>query len=169
MPTKKGQRAARRPQQDDRFDLQAAGTIDMVCAGVRYTCRRPTIGEQRELAEAIEAAAAMEREVLAAAQNPEANTTRHTDDDVNHAVLDWWRLVVHLLAPEGAELPADDDDLPPWLQHRSLISEVKAHWLSVPWAPGGSPTQRAEAESLALVKQLQPLLQAAASVPQPNS
>lgn len=179
-PAKKATRAAAsaRARMEDLFQLLPSGAIRIQAGGTRYDLVRPTIGEQRRFSEGLDELVRLERR--SQGRDPETNDPppegwtpgpdTPTREEVNHALLNWWRDVVVTLG-NGAALPDDDDELPPWLQQGTLVAEVRQHWLTVPWAPGSSPTERQAAEA----KQLQPLLDtlapllAAAQAQQPTS
>lgn len=122
---------------EDRFDASTSGTIKATIAGKRYTLRRPTLGENRRWVEHLTEL----QEQQAAAR--EANT--YEPAEFEHALFDYWRDVFRTLdtSKEAGELPDDDDALPPWFLAPELIVEVRQHWSSVPWGPGGSPSQKA--------------------------
>ena len=165
-------RANARPARgEDKFELLRSGGFDITANGTRYRCGRPTIGEQRRFVEQLLEVQRAER--LSMGRDPDTNEAMPADwepdedtptaDDVNHLVLDWWRLVVSTLSDGGA-LPNDDDELPAWLLHRDLIAEVRQQWLTIPWVPGGSPEDRAAAElkaAEATLAKLGPILAAA--------
>lgn len=144
-------RATARPKGEDRVDFKPSGTIVLSIAGVDYRLRRPLIGEQRRAFEGVEEVAAAERaEKEAAAAEERPVSTAVTDA----LLLDWWRTVV-LELTDGTALPADDDDdLPVWLTSRELLNETRKHWLTVPWGPGGSPTEQQAQKGLDLLKQV---------------
>lgn len=154
---------------DDRFELLRSGGIELAASGTRYRLGRPTIGEQRRFVEALTDIADIERkanEADAAERDTGERPEAPSHDDVNAALLNWWRDVVSALS--DGELPADDDDLPPWLLQRPLLSEVRRHWLEVPWVPGGSPEERnakAASDLAPVLAQLGPLLAAQAQQP----
>ena len=113
-------------QDVDRVDAKPNGTVEFVLAGDTYTLRRPTVGQLRTFEEALNDVA--------------ANTKDQSEADQSAALFGWWRQV--FLAIGSAPLDLDDDDLPPWMPTAALIVEVRHHWRSVPWGPGGQPTTR---------------------------
>lgn len=172
-------RAGSRSRSEDKFELKRTGNIELTMSGTLYRLGRPTIGEQRRFAEAIAEIAAVEREAMdadaavAAAEESGETIERPdapTQDDVNDALLAWWRDVVRTLADNGADFPEEDEDCAPWLLQRSLLGQVRQHWLTVPWVPGGSPEEQIEKQAQGLtplLAQLAPLL--AAQAQQPSS
>lgn len=147
---------AKERQQDDKWEPQANGTIKAVVGGVRFRLRRPTIGEQREFVERLEeiadeqtrrtefinamvdAAAAGDQEAAASVRAERRAAERLAEEQL----LAWWRLVISTLETDGAVLPDSDDDLPAWLLGPQLTVETRRVWLSIPWGPGGSPSQQ---------------------------
>lgn len=124
--------AKRKPNDDgDQITARPNGTIDLTLNGDTYTLRRPTIGELRKMEEALDDAAADERA---------ARDEGRTFDDTQ-ALTEWWRDVFAMLGDDTLNDVADDD-LPPWLPTAALIVEVRTHWRTVPWGPGGQPTKR---------------------------
>ena len=146
----------------DKFDTSVSGVVKATITGQRYHLRRPTIGENRAFLEALTGL----QETNAAAR--EADT--YDQAEAEHALFDWWREVFRTLDTsklEG-ELPEDDDQLPPWFLAPDLIADTRAHWASVPWGPGGSPSQRAAAAADKTVGSLGRLLNAAGATPPPS-
>lgn len=151
-----------RSRTDDLFEPKPSGVIETCIAGHRYRLRRPLLGEIRAYYALLDEMAADEAAELL--KPPAEQDT----DGINARLLGWWRMVVNELS-EGT-LPEGDDDLPPWLLHRELITEVKAHWLSVPWGPGGSPSERQAASLMKLTGSLGGIAQLAQAMPaQPQS
>lgn len=171
-------RAGSRSRSEDKFELKRTGNIELTMNGTLFRLGRPTIGEQRRFAEAIEALAGVEREAMAADKavaDAEANgetldrPEAPTQDDVNGDLLAWWRDVVRTLADNGQDFPDEDDDCAGWLLQRSLLAQVRTHWLTIPWVPGGSPEEQIEKQAQGLtpiLAQLAPLLAAQAQQPQ---
>lgn len=117
----------------DRVDAKPNGIVEFVLSGETYTLRRPTVGQLRSFEESL-------TEV--------ADRTKEADPDKQTAALfDWWRSV--FLAVGSKPLTLDDDDLPPWMPTAALIVELRQHWRSVPWGPGGQPTTRMMQEAAA--------------------
>ncbi len=117
----------------DRVDAKPNGTVEFVLAADTYTLRRPTVGQLRAFEESL---------------NAVAEDTKDADLDAQQAALfGWWRSV--FLAIGSRPLDLDDDDLPPWMPTAALIVEVRHHWRSVPWGPGGQPTTRMMQEAAA--------------------
>lgn len=146
---------------DDRFEPRPAGRINARIAGKDYALRRPTIGETRKWVEDLEGLQAQRREALA-----------ELGDDYDRApfevaLIDWWRDVFRTLdtGKQAGDLPEDDQDLPPWFLAGDLIAETRSHWSSVPWGPGGSPTQRQAAAQTKATEATRQLLDAAARLP----
>lgn len=141
---------AKKPQRDngpaEQVEFLKNGTVALTFGGVRRILRRPTIGEERRLVEALEEA----QERLTVDPRP-------SEDEAAGIVLGWWRAVFDVLCPDDVPLPDDDGDLPPWFLTGDLIAEVRRGWRSVPWGPGGSPTQQQ-------VKALAPILGSLAGV-----
>lgn len=140
----------------DRFEPQPGGRFLAKLAGNEYRLRRPTIGESRQWLEAL--VAISDERKAAVAEAAEADVP-YDAEVYEAALIDWWREVFLTLdtGKLGGELPDDPAELPPWLIDPSLIAEARVHWSSVPWGPGGSPTQRraaAEAKAAAQTERL---------------
>lgn len=121
---------------DDQFEPVAAGGFRVRLAGQDYRLRRPNIGEQRRYVEVLEQ--------LSTEQKAAREADDYEPDYFEGAILDWWRTVFRELDTGKLEgqLPDDAGEFPPWIFAGDLIAETRAHWSSVPWGPGGSPSQR---------------------------
>lgn len=124
----------------DEIDYQANGKIRLTIDGTRYNLRRPTIGQLRELEERVTEIAVEEAEEIAAARE-EKRAARSFEPEL----LEWWALVVGSLEEKEQTLPEEADDLPAWLTNPMLIAETKAQWRTVPWGPGGKPSEKTAA------------------------
>lgn len=144
---------------DDRFEPKPAGRFSARIAGTDYNLRRPTIGETRRWVEALEAMNESRKEAIAA--------DAYDRDEFEAELVEWWRDVFATLdtGKAGGALPEDVADLPPWFLAGDLIAEARAHWASVPWGPGGSPTQRQAAQQAKATEATARLLDAAAKLP----
>lgn len=133
-----------RKNDEDRYVPKAGGRWELVLPdGTRFLLRRPNLGEQRRYEELLEEMAQDQRAArLAEREDREANP--YPQREFEARLIGWWRLVVgELNTVDGAELPEDDDDLPPWFIEANVLGETRVHWRSVPYGPGGSPTHAA--------------------------
>ena len=121
----------------DEINIQKSGEIRLIIDGENYHLRRPKVGELRELEEAVDQLAEQERDERAKAK-AEARTARSYTPEI----LAWWRSVIVLLAKKSDALPDDDDDLPSWLANPTLLGDLRVAWRTVPWGPGGRPTNQ---------------------------
>lgn len=148
---------------NDRFVPQPAGRFAARIAGQDYQLRRPTIGETRRWVEALTEVSEDRKAAVAAAADA---GDVYDPVDYEAALIDWWRDVFATLDTGKAAgvLPDDVGDLPPWLLDVQLVAEVRVHWSSVPWGPGGSPTQQRAAAEAKAVAQTERMLDKLAAV-----
>lgn len=134
----------------DEIEFVKDGTIRICLGGTSQRLRRPSIGELQDLLDLLDSCGDEQREFakLPADERPRLG--------FEAPLFAWWRHTVELLG-EGEKFP-DNEDLPPWLCVGSLPGEAKTHWLSVPWGPGGSPSQMEANRQAAQVASLVPAL-----------
>jgi hypothetical protein len=148
---------------DDQVVATSNGKLKLVVAGVEHVLRRPTIGQQRDLTTELQAVADLQSE------QADLPDDERDPDAVQAGMLNWWRSVVRELdTTGGGTLPGNDDDLPPFLLNSQLAFEVRQHWMTVPWGPGGSPSQQAAKQAELVNRQAERLLSALTPAAQPS-
>lgn len=133
---------------DDEITCKPNGTIVGKVTGTGFALRRPTVGEQRDFAEALDVIA--EAENVYNGLEPAARTAEMRLEH-DRMLFDWWRTVFATLDKDGVTLPDEDRDMPTWFLADGLIAEVRNHWVSVPWGPGGSPSDQQAAKMAPLL------------------
>jgi hypothetical protein len=144
---------------EDSVEFTTGGLLRINIAGTKITLRRPRIGELADLTEAW-------NEIIAFA-HPQANADEEVevpaDEELRARIVEWYRLAVGTLADKPKELPAEDRDLPVWMQQSDVARELLSEggWRGTPWVAGARPSERvasATQEQLAGFSKMAPQL-----------
>lgn len=124
----------------DELALLPSGRARFVMGGRRYTLRRPTLGELREFRIRLATQAEdnrRDRALRMAAAEADPTTAIDVGDMLDtdeRQMLDLLAWVFEHLGDK--RLPAERDDLPPWVTDALIPSRLVKHWQTVPLASG---------------------------------
>lgn len=141
---------------EEGFEITQTGLVHMRIDSVDYWLRRPKIGQMREIEDAFVAASSgqldlvqqLASDTIAATTDeqidadPEAAVAAATDaveqakaaaERILAAALNAWRLAVDMLERDGKKLPAEDDEMPPWLGTFATSNAMRQGWRRIPW------------------------------------
>lgn len=124
----------------------ATGEIRLTINGAEYRFKPPTLGQYRQLDEAIAARVAA-AEVRKAERGEDYEPTFEDQWAPRLDDFAWWR-AAYSLCGDGKDFPADDD-LPIWLTS-DLASQAMIHWTRFPTQALGGPSLGAISKLLEL-------------------
>lgn len=126
----------------DHINLRKNGEVRLVVDGEDHTLRRPKLGEYRRFREMLvrdedlnlDASEMTDKALIT--RELQNVSTREKRFEREGEIIAWWREVVATLDTEGNKLEEEDDDLPTWFFHDSLIGDLLTHWRDRPPVPG---------------------------------